>query len=263
MRRGNDPKFIYLDDNKTLVAVDLGCDFTSEHEWGIKRIQQDFGIKNEIDVYGMAKRKINTIPKNFIFIEKDQQAGFVYGYYDKPERIFKHEELNLFPERKYGKTIYPAITLAAAWSESDFSVISDDKAQIELLFSFREHFRTKNIFIMLGGGHHWLKKAGLLIGIADRLPKETVELWETADKDYHQIRKEFEATGIEKLLKEKKKDYFALRPERDKKDGGLVFWLNPMNQDRTNFGWFKLDDLREWAEDKGRIPMTEEQKKKR
>lgn len=259
MRRGMDPKFIYTEDGKTLLAVDLGFDFTAEHECGISGIQEAFGIKNQIDVYGMAKRKINTIPQNLTFLKKNNtEAGFVYGCYGQPDQIFGHEELHLHPADKYYKT---AITLAAAWSDRDFAVVSDDKIQRELLLDFHQHFEAKNIFIMLAGGHMWLKRAGLVIGIADRLPKETVDEWKKADKARHQIRDEFEATGIEKLLKEKSKGYYALRPEYDKKDGSLVFWLNPTEQHLNNSGWFKLDDLKEWAEGKGKIPKNEEQKK--
>jgi hypothetical protein len=103
---------------------------------------------------------------------------------------------------------------------------------------------------------------GLCIVIANRVPKDEIKKWETSDKRHHEIMTEFETTGIAKLLKERGKQYFALSPDRDK-DGSLTFWLNPYHQDRDNFGWYNLKDLQDWAEDKGRVPMSAAQQAER
>jgi len=53
-------------------------------------------------------------------------------------------------------------------------------------------------------------------------------------------------------------DWFALR---ENPDG--TWFLNPMNQDRTNFGTFTTEDLEAWILGKGPIVMTKEQRDRR
>jgi len=36
----------------------------------------------------------------------------------------------------------------------------------------------------------------------------------------------------------------------------VVFWLNPTEQHKYNFGWFNIEDLTDWASDKGKIIMV-------
>jgi hypothetical protein len=36
-----------------------------------------------------------------------------------------------------------------------------------------------------------------------------------------------------------------------------------MEQGQNNYGWFTIDDLREWADGKGKIPIVKEAQKAR
>lgn len=251
MRQGINPTLLY-DDNKQVAGVNLGADFTAEHEQGIQEMKEIFGIPTDISIYGMKRRQITNVPKTLHWIKSNGRAGFVFAdwWYEKDlvklaVNMEKYSELR----RPWDKTKH----LSTAWDEKSFGVLSDDDTEINGLKSIYDAFIIKDIIIMLGGRDSWIGNAGLLIGIASMMPKETVEKWEQADKEYHEVRKEFEATGIAELLKEKGKQYYALSPRRSK-DGGLDFWLNPMEQQDNNCGWFKLDDLKEWAEGKGKIP---------
>ena len=61
---------------------------------------------------------------------------------------------------------------------------------------------------------------------------------------------------LEKILEKAKCRYYALSlrwKDDDKKE--VIFWLNPMEQDKNNFGWFTVEDLKDWAKGKGKIPM--------
>ena len=52
------------------------------------------------------------------------------------------------------------------------------------------------------------------------------------------------------------KKYFALSPRwKDDNKKEVIFWLNPYHQDIDNFGWFTVEDLKDWAKGKGKIPM--------
>lgn len=245
MRRGTKPELVKSED--VITGVNLSSDFTAEHEWGIKEIQEAFGIDSRIESYGLAKRKITQLPKGFQLIDNHSGTvmkgghigGFGYFHYD----LFKSgyaSELHFYKE-----------TLRAAWDESSFAVISEDPEQIAALQTIHDAFASLDIIIMLGG-QKFIENAGLVIGIASRLPKSLTDGWKEFDKTHHELVKEADATGIKKLLSEKNKRYYALSPRRDKA-GKLTFWLNPMEQHENNSGYFTLEDLKDWSEDKGKI----------
>ncbi len=289
MRRGNDPKLIYdasrpgsealvalnkamgKDDPGLLLGVNFGADFTAEHEWGISPIKRDFGIPEDIAVYGLARRKVTTVPKDslrwvtfesthapFSWKAKTQEkerplqnGGFIFRphWYDEhPEDHSKNREL-----RGEG--------LRAAWSDKDFGAVSSERVEIDALFDIFSELQKGNAVITFGD-QKFLENPGLVIAVADRLPAVVLDDWYNGDKGWHDIRKEVDATGIEAELKIAGKRWFSLRPKRDE-GGGLLFWLNPCEQDKHNYGWFKLEHLREWAQDKGPIPMTAAQQANR
>jgi hypothetical protein len=263
MRRGNKPEFIYTPvevvdtaegkrGKAKLLAVNLGSDFCAEHEWGIADMTAPFGVPQDISVYGLKRRKVTKVPEELGWINADDTQGFTnYEWYiRKPLNILRDGEFERYGTRP---------SLRAAWDGRHFAVISDDPADIEKLKEIFNAFKKKNGVFTFSSTMQVFENAGLCLVIANRISKETIKEWKEADKEYHEVQNEFIKTGIERLLREKGKQYFALSPKRDKKDGGLIFWLNPYHQDTTNFGWFKLADLQKWAEGRGPIPMSEAQ----
>jgi hypothetical protein len=143
---------------------------------------------------------------------------------------------------------------ACAWDEKSFGVFSTAPEEIEALKDIYEAFRKCDGCVFLGGGALW-GNSGLCLVIASRIPQELLDNWYKADVEYYELDQEVERTGIRQLLKNNGKRYFALsRPHHRESDGKLVLWLNPMEQGDNNFGWFTIDDLREWADGKGKIP---------
>lgn len=258
MRKGEKPEIVVSEDG-AVFGVNLSADFCAEHEWGIKRLMGDFGITDDIAQYGMVRRKITICPKTIAWVEytkeKEKYAGFIfreYFYDEKPSRAASEStELYIYKPFRPRKDEKPR-TLAAAWSESDFAVVSTDPAQIAQLKEIFNEFARLNIVIMIGA-RELFGNGGLIIGIADRIPQKYVDMWYAADKDWHEIRKEVEASGIEELLKKAGKRYYALSPRRQK-DGTIHFWLNPMEQDKNNYGWFTYEALKLWALGEGPIP---------
>ena len=59
---------------------------------------------------------------------------------------------------------------------------------------------------------------------------------------------------IEQELRKAGKRWFSIgsRVIQDE-DGTLRTWLNPMDQNKYNCGWFTFDDLRAWARDEGPV----------
>lgn len=58
-------------------------------------------------------------------------------------------------------------------------------------------------------------------------------------------------SGIKKLLEKKGKRFFYLGPKME--NGKLIFWLNPMEQKKYKLGWYTLEHLQQWADDKGPV----------
>jgi hypothetical protein len=58
--------------------------------------------------------------------------------------------------------------------------------------------------------------------------------------------------------------YYALSPSWLKSDREskhpVMFWLNPMDQQDNNYGWFTVEELEQWIQGKGPIPKTQERK---
>jgi hypothetical protein len=276
MRRGNKPTFIY--DGELLVGVNLGADFCAEHEWGIESLKAAFGIPSDDLIWGIAARQVTVAVKEIQWMAfnhkwyvssfdvqrgraekvgdmKLHSEGFTYPCHDwfTPEQNTKYFAQN---------SEINGIGLRGAWSGQDFAAVSTEAEDIENLREIYAAFEKMNIVLTFGACMAAFDNAGLIIAIADRIPEPVCKMWFDADRDAYLLQKEFKATRIEELLLKAGKKFLSLRPRRQP-DGGLQFWLNPYDQDKTNFGWFTLDDLKAWAEDKGPIPMTPEQEAKR
>ena len=243
MRRGQKPELIFMDE--VFLGVNLSADYCAEHEWGIKGLKQDFGLNDDISVYGIAKRATTRVPENLAWVEfsskysysswdvkegrakkagdvKLKNAGFALDMWfgdDPSVRIVGNREL-------YG------VGLRAAWSEDDLAVVSSDVEQQKLLKVLFDEIKKSNAVVTWGASLPVFENPGIVLAIADRIPESVRNMWQTSDAEYHQLRKDFDATGIEKLLAKAGKRYYSLRPSREK-DGSLKFWLNPQEQKST------------------------------
>ena len=85
-------------------------------------------------------------------------------------------------------------------------------------------------------------------------------MWYDADEDYHKLKLAAESTGLEAYLKSRGKRWFALSPRwaNDEKSG-VRFWLNPQEQQKYSAGWFTVDELREWADERGPVIMKQKE----
>lgn len=246
MRRGQQPCFIAADDG-SVIGVSLGSDFCAEHEWGIKSLRAAFGLPDSEEVFGLGRRQITKVPTGLQWFMKDGTSGFgfVSPYCRKPDEYLRDEL------RSWGGT-----TLAGAWSDTDFGAASTDAAEIAYLREVFDAFMQKDGAIFMGGTKvPVFDNPGLVLAIASRIPTEYVEGWDKADREALSIKQDMERTGIKELLAKAGRRYYALSPARQK-DGSLRYWLNPMEQNANNFGWYSEADLRAWAEGKGPIPKS-------
>ena len=251
MRYANNPEVMKI--NNEFVGIDLGADFCAEHEWGIKGIVREFGVDgNKVGIDG---RMVTVVPKSLVYTdityEKQKCHLLVLIPYYKDDfkissDILKSWELYPYPLKEYDIT--------TAWDEKSFAILVTDKYKNELKELYNAFL---NLDVAVGiAPSEAFKNGGLKFCIKSRLPKETIQSIKDADLDYLALQKAVEKTKIKKILEKAGKKYFALSPRwKDDNKKEVIFWLNPMEQDKNNCGWFTVDDLKDWTNGKGKIPM--------
>lgn len=267
MRRARDNGLL-LTDAGVLIGINLGADYCSEHEWGIKGLREMFGMKDE--GYGLDKRTVTKMPEGTEWnndvarpwvklIKKRNKTTLLVGRYCTQEGYdLKHLELGDYNKEK----------LSTAWDEKSFGIEAYSKGDQLAVNEIYKAMESGDLAIWLSGGGVF-QNAGLVLAIVSRIPTDKAEQLREADLDRERLEKAALKTGIAKKLEHAGKRYFALSPKW-KKDihnadskYDVVFWLNPYDQENNNFGYFVVEDLEEWAEGRGCIPKTEEQRRKR
>jgi len=253
MRRSSETSWL---EDKGFIGVSMKPDFTAEHEFGIKDIYHSFEISHPEEMVGIERRRIKANPEGLVLkemtIDKNSVHCLVFSPYMHFDKKFvRPQELSLYREE----------TLSSAWDERSFGVIvSDDpKTGLKNLKKLHAAFEKKDIAIWLGGGGSLFSGPGLSIGIISAIPYHHRKTMEDADKDNFNLRKAAEGTGIKDKLSAANKKYFALSPRwKDDQKKEVIFWLNPMEQNNNNCGWFEVADLLKWIEGTGPIPKKGE-----
>lgn len=243
MRRGNNNGFV-RDQTGVLVAINLGADFTAEHEWGIGGIGRAFGIDSE--KMGIDRYLVTRVPDLIDVFDRGKVRGFVFGVGAVREKLPTKMVVQMAEEYRED------FELSTAWDGSSFAALTTNVDVAKNLTAILEALRAKNAVIMLGGGGVF-QNAGLVIGIADRIPQDIRNNWLQVHREQKQLADDFAATGIEERLRAAGLRWFSLRPRR-LENGEIRVWLNPMEQHAFNSNWFTIADLDEWA--KGRGPVV-------
>jgi hypothetical protein len=154
--------------------------------------------------------------------------------------------------------IYPEQTIGGAWSDDDFgiSVTVNDKESFAFIKKLAKAIEVGDFAVWQGGedSNNPFARAGLVVAIASLVPQELKDYMLKCHEDEKKLKDADEATGIKALLKEKNKGFFACSPhwmgERFKdttSNHPVIYWLNPMEQDENNYGWFTVEQLTDWA----------------
>lgn len=277
MRRAGKSDFFTSDSEKlseeTVMGFILGGNACTEHECGNQKIREVFGCDPKA-APGIPRRQItnteridwrkNHIPLSFYF-EDDQYAFFFAGkqYNEKWEHCTSVQQISdsihdLFCPGK-GRQDFQA-----AWDDESLAIIVP-KVQANILRRIKQAFDERDIvFLMVQD----FIIPGFVIAIASRLPKEVREKYSKKDLSEEALQAEHLRIGIEEELKQlnaskPKKErclWFALSPawisETRKADSQykVMYWLNPRDQEHNAYGWFTVEQLRQWANGCGPIP---------
>jgi len=271
MRTAFNDKAVVCNEKKEFCGVILGYDYCSEHEWGIKDIRRKYQMDD--DAIGINKRKIQNAHKDLnmgsITIgEREKRKTYYYltsfqHTYGTPEENVKHTRETV----KRCLNSYGDSEIHSAWDEGDFVFALKEKKLVDEMW---EAFQRKDIAIFGSGSSNPFGGSGLAIFIISKLPESYIKSMAEADEDRIALLKAAEKTGIAKKLEKanskyegwhKPYSYFALSPswigekQKDKSKYPVIFWLNPMNQQHVNFGWYTVEDLEQWMKNEGPVPM--------
>lgn len=279
MRKGYDPGWM-IEDGK-MILVSLGADFCAEHEWGINEIKQRLGIDGvklgrygkERATYtkphGIERRRISMHDAIKLYEYRDQvmllcREPWLHTRFEEDiEKLGKAKAMKERRPRELG--LMGEETLGAAWDSGSFGLIGkgEDAQRIRELYA---EIEKHNVAIWNGGRIHPFQNGGLILAIIDRVKAEDLETLRAADEDAEKLQAASDATGIIKRLEEAQKGFYACSPrwfdtkfkpqnEEKKTAYPVIYWLNPMEQQENNHGYFTVEELDLWIKGEGPIPM--------
>ncbi|MFW5916729.1 MAG: hypothetical protein ACOCTM_04570 [Bacteroidota bacterium] len=261
MRRGITGKGV-LWHNGNLIGLKLGFNFTAEHEWGIQPLKDDFKI--DTSKIGLEGRIIQHFPKNNILyngltIDKKRYYAFVYQPFNRENK----KKIDKQMVKNFGLYPHKEEEIQGAWDEKSFGILTETKSLLKQLYrAFEQHNVCMGLFRC--DTNNPFENSSLSFLVADRIPESLTKQWEEYDKDRAALQEAKEQSGIEQILMNAGKRYYALSPawkvnlfihqtKSRKTEYPVVFWLNPLDQRKYNCGWFTVEELQQWTEDKGPV----------
>ena len=257
MRRAyHDTDFI-LDEDGNFIGINLGYDSCAEHEWGIKTIQNLFGIGSDPKAVGLDKRKITSLHQEILHFSKEDNEALLIFDRSLASNIERKEDriewiltnLAFFSSEK---------NIVTAWNERGFAIRVRHPRWIDYLQKLYEGFLNLDIAIGRSGNLNPFAGNGLTITLVSAFPQDAAETLAEKDRDYNRLQEADLATGIKEELKKSGKNWFALSPRwasefNSETEYEVMYWLNPREQDIHNFGWYTVEDLKLWAKDAGPV----------
>lgn len=280
MRNGKKPDFLTL--NGQVVGVTLSSDHVAEHEWGIENLKKGLGVPGPQAGFGIDRRRIRVNPEGLRwhkFTDGSEGFGLMSHYgWEKVEKVappFRTRPVypvyKIGPKKgqvKPGKPTYEGYGVAAAWDERSFLVRAAKGEETAKLREVWDAIVAGDAAIWISGGGPF-GGHGLYIMIVSRIPQIFLDQMEEGDREEYEIQEYHKNTGIEKLLKDAGKNWYALIPRRMPNGlrvqgeenflvppGGIAWWLNPAEQRANNYGWYNLEQLQAWARNEGPIPIV-------
>jgi hypothetical protein len=241
---------IVRDEQGNLIGINMGWDFTAEHECGIRDIKTKLGVEGK--GYG-PNRHVISKPAEVKFGSK------MIGKKWYTISCYQYEDAN----RYLPSSAYEGSEVLSAWSDRSFVVAIKDKAvHKQIMQAIVDGNAIITIDSLFASEANPFSRSGLKILIRSAIPKDWEEQWSEAHKNQERIEKAKDKTGIADRLDKAGKRYLALSPRwtPDTKKGEtthpVIFWLNPQQQDITNYGYFTVEELDAWIRNEGPIPMT-------
>jgi len=282
MRRGRNQQEWRADDG-TLIALSLGADWVSEHEWGIRGIKRRLGIPDvpieeqiRTGILGRVKGLLmgqDPIPVGIPARTIQNGDPIIHNLEDGPAEVKegrkRHQMWGIALVDGWRGTNWdwtgmrdlwwdPRAPFLSWWNEGGFAILHSDRGVVEELVGA---FEKGDVAIWVGSSGPF-ENGGLIIAIGSRLPEDFLSDAREADLDRLRLYKASQSSGIHRKLKQAGLEYWALSPAwQDDEKTEIKFWLNPRDQKNCNAGWYTLQELELWCQGKGPVVQGSDQSK--
>ena len=271
MRAANTETGWLQDDAGNVIGVLFGHDGCFQHEQGIAAITSAFGVPTMEYPIGLADRKATVCPDNVRFVEythrskdKRRKKGipaavllYVPMYWDEAptaEDLVRKYDLTFIGDMgdKWHRPIYD---LRCAWDGQGFGLNVRGTENVERLKRVHQAILGKDVCFGNPTAQGFLR-TGMALAIFSEVPAESAAAVEARDRAHKRLIEAAKASGIEELL-EKAGKKGSISPDwyNRQKEEGLVFFVDPSDRRSARYGWFLLEDVKLWAQDKGPILM--------
>lgn len=271
MRRGITPK-ILTNSQGEFLGINLGSDACAEHEWGIKDIEQAFGVDKNAEA-GIERHRVQKIPTSrggpfSTSSEGESMLGIAFSLDQRTGRF--GYPFNYIKDTARGLELYDK-NLAAGWSERDFGVAFTKELATKMQELY-DAFVSKDAAFVFSSALPVFENPGLCLVIISQLDQEVLDSLRDKHLESERLKAASDATGIHERLRAagmgqyQDRGYFACSPKwvsdrlKQETKHPVMYWLNPYDQQNNNFGWYTVEQLDEWIAGKGPVPMTTEQK---
>lgn len=257
-----------------IVGLSLGHDHCAEHEWGIEKLRRALGMTGGMGVEGRTATKAppffrfetykHTLPKargvktaqrwpaavlcvkahasdwdtdntaTAVEMVKNNRVGFMTSPSD---HWYKEERDNL----------------RTAWSDDGFIIHVRGEENVKRLTELAALFQENDLALADPSAFAFSRSGMSVIAPSRMLPEEKAHVL-AQDEAHAKLVSAAKATGIEQVLADAGKGFYALSPAwTDKSETDVKFFLNPREQHKFNFGWYTVDELKAWANNEGPI----------
>jgi hypothetical protein len=249
----------FIEEDGILIGVATGFDYATEHECGIRVLQESAGITTV--------NKLKPKKKWFGLKTEDPDFGLDRTTIKNPDRITQG-----IAETEDGTTYYvfgynlfikiPSFDFSgdfcALWREDSLVIASTDKERMTQI--------TKAAYdgdlAFATGGKVLEDHAGIRLLIKSRCKPDLIEKCAKDDREYYELRQLHNKIGIDRKVRKAGCEFYACSPkwkDYDKKE--IHWWLNPMDQRNIEAGFFTYDELIQWTEGKGPVFKKKKDKK--
>lgn len=144
--------------------------------------------------------------------------------------------------------------IQTAWDSNGFMIAVRGKEERKLLLEIVQAFENVDLTIGLGSSSNPYSRGGLNVVIASRIPQNVLDTMLKNDLEHQELIDFVEATGVKGTLKKAGLGWNSLTPRwLDENKTDVIFFLNPIFQNRFRSGWVCVGDLEAWASASGPI----------
>lgn len=241
-----------FDDNDRFIGLRTGGDFCTEHEMGIQTIL-DALIPPRKSRVGLDRFLIESMHPALSWVSESGMEGIVFMFSGDPKAKIRHHK----------KMVRSGDQPLVAWDDRSFMIVVPKTGAEKYLNGLKDLWQAFNRKDVLMGGpfSDHFQGGGIGLFIASAMPTDEMDTAQA--KIAEDLRVELlleegeKRDGLETIktqLTKQGKGWFCLKAHRLNDDGSISYWLNPADQQFNYFGSVSIQDLRDWLDDKGKIP---------